>query len=58
MPKSKLKYKPIEVTVGGLFCKSYLVSGTINGRRVGYQSADRNETFQYLTVKAGRSECH
>ena len=49
MRKSKLKLKPIEVTVGGLCYKSYRVSGTVNGRRIRFQSTSRSEAFAELT---------
>lgn len=48
MRKSKLKLKPVVVTVGGLTYKSFRVSGTVNGRRVRFQSTDRNEAYGVL----------
>ena len=48
MRKSKLKLNPIEVIVGGFCYKSYRVSGAVNGRRVRYQSTDRNEALAEL----------
>lgn len=48
MRKSKLKLKPIQVTTAGIAYKSFRVSGTVNGRRVRYQSTDRNEALAAL----------
>jgi hypothetical protein len=46
--RNKLKLKPIEVAVGDLRYKSYRVSGTVNGRRVRFQSTDRAEALAEL----------
>lgn len=49
MKKSKLKLTPVTLKHDGRPYKAFRVSGYLNGRRIRYQTTDRNEAFQKLT---------